>query len=152
MLPTIVKVNAVFKFRMCELLGVSTLTGKRVKGDNDSATKEHHSFCNHSSGFDNFSILTSNNNDFKVALIENILINSDHPLLKKNKHSLPLELDNGGTYFYHMITVDWTDCSPLIGIILSNNCILFIDFRLVARDFLKFDWFEMLNGYVNIFH
>ena len=43
-----------FKVRMCERLGVSALTGKRVKGDNDSVIKEHHLFCNHSSGFDNF--------------------------------------------------------------------------------------------------
>ena len=31
------------------------------------------------------------------------------------------------------------------------NGILFIDFNLVACDFLKFDWFKMLNGY-QIFH
>ena len=39
-----------FKVRMCEHLGVSALTGKRVKGDNDSAIIDHHLFCNHSSG------------------------------------------------------------------------------------------------------
>ena len=39
---------------MCERLGVSALTGIGVKGDNDSAIKEHHLFCNHSSGFDHF--------------------------------------------------------------------------------------------------
>ena len=49
-----------FKIRMCEHLGVSALTGKRVKGDNDSAIKEHHLFCNYSSGFDDFCILASN--------------------------------------------------------------------------------------------
>ena len=58
-----------FKVRMCEHLGVSALTGQRVKGDNDSAIKEHHLFCNQSSGYDGFSILSSNNNDFKVTLI-----------------------------------------------------------------------------------
>ena len=76
---------------MCEHLGVS---GKRVKGDNDSAIKEQHLFCNHSSGFDDSSILASNNNDFKVTLIESILINRDHPPLNKNKYSLPLELSD----------------------------------------------------------
>ena len=86
------KLSPNFKIRMCEYLGVSALTGKRVKGDNDSAVKEHNLFCNHSSGFDNFSILASNNNDFKVTLMESLLINRDHPLLNKNKHSLPLEL------------------------------------------------------------
>ena len=78
-----------FKIRMCEHLAVSALTGKRVKGDNDSAIKEHHLFCNYSSGFDDFSILASNNNDFKVTLMESLLINRDHPPLNKNWHSLP---------------------------------------------------------------
>ena len=81
-----------FKVRMCEHLGVSALTGKRVKGDNDSAIKEHHLFCNHLSGFDNFSILASNNTDFKVTLMDSLLIYRDHPPLNKNRHSLPLEL------------------------------------------------------------
>ena len=99
---------------MCEHLGVSALTGKRVKGDNDSAIKEHHLFCNHSSGFDDFSILASNNNDFKVTLMESLLINRDHPPFNKNRHSLPLELfDDWGTSFYHMIAVDWSDCSQI---------------------------------------
>ena len=76
---------------MCEHLGVSALTRKRVKGDNDSVIKEHQLFSNHPSGFDDFSILASNNNDFKVTLMESLLINRDHPALKKNRHSLPLE-------------------------------------------------------------
>ena len=54
---------------MCEHLQVPALTGKRVKGDKNSALKEHHLFCNHSSGFDDYSILASSNNDFKVTLI-----------------------------------------------------------------------------------
>ena len=68
---------------MCEKLGVSALTRKRVNGDNDSAIKEYHLFYNHSPGFDNFSILASNNNDFKVTLMERLLINrNDHALNK----------------------------------------------------------------------
>ena len=81
-----------FKVKMCEHLGVSALKEKRVKGDNNSAIKEHHLFCNHSSGFEDFSILASNNNEFKVTLMESPLINRDHPSLEKNRHSLPLEL------------------------------------------------------------
>ena len=38
--------------------------GKKMKGDNDYAIKEHHLFCNHQSGFDDFFILASNNNFF----------------------------------------------------------------------------------------
>ena len=81
-----------FKVRICEHLGVFALNGKRVKGDNDSPIKEHHLFCNHSSGFDDFSILASNNNDFKVIVMESFLINRHHPPFNKNRHSLPLEL------------------------------------------------------------
>ena len=77
---------------MCENIGVFALTGKKVKGDNDSARKEHHLFCNHSFGFDDFPILARNNNNFKVTLIESLLINRDTPLLNKNRHSLHLEL------------------------------------------------------------
>ena len=81
-----------FKVRICEHLGISVLTGKRVKGDDDSAIKEHLLFCNHTPDFEDFSILASNNNDFKVTLMESLLINRDHPPLNKNKQSLPLEL------------------------------------------------------------
>ena len=81
-----------FKVGMCEHLGVFALTGKRVKGDNDSAIKEHHLFCNNLSGFDDFSILASSNNGFKATLMESLLINRDHLPLNKNRHSLPLEL------------------------------------------------------------
>ena len=54
-----------FKVRMCEHLGVSARTGERVIGDNDSAITDDHlkSFI----WFDNFSISTSNNSDFKIT-------------------------------------------------------------------------------------
>ena len=95
-----------FKVRMCEHLGISALTGKRVKGDDDSAIKEHLLFCNHQPDFEDFSILATNNNDFKVTLMESLLINRDHPPLNKNKQSLLLELfDSYGTEFHHMIAV-----------------------------------------------
>ena len=87
-LPVMAKLSAVLKVRIGEHLGVSVLTGKRVKGDNNSARREHHLFCNHSSFFDNFFILASNNNDFKVTLMESLLINKDHPPLNKNRHSI----------------------------------------------------------------
>ena len=74
---------------MCEHLGISALTVKRVKGDDDSAIKEHLLFFSHTP---DFSILATNNNDFKVTLMESLLINRDHPPLNKNTQSLPLEL------------------------------------------------------------
>ena len=81
-----------FKVRICEHLGISRLTGKRVKGDDDSAIKEYLLFCNHLSDFKDFSILATNNNDFKFTLTESLLINRDHPPLNKSKQSLSSEL------------------------------------------------------------
>ena len=83
-----------FKVRMWEHLEMSPLTAKRVKGDDDAAIKEHLLFCNHTSYFEDFSILATNNNNFKVTLMESLLINRDHPPLSKNKQSLPLELSD----------------------------------------------------------
>ena len=54
MLPITEKTMRHFKARMCEHLGVSALTVKRVKGDNNSAIKERYLFCNNSAGFDDF--------------------------------------------------------------------------------------------------
>ena len=64
-------------------MGTFALTGKKAKGDNDSAIKEHLLFCNHSPDFEDFSFLTTKNNDFKVILMESFLINRDHPPLNK---------------------------------------------------------------------
>ena len=66
--------------------------GNSDDDDDDSAIKEHLLFCNHTPDFEDFSILATNNNDFKVTLMESLLINRDHPPLNKNKQSLPLEL------------------------------------------------------------
>ena len=77
---------------MCEHLGISAVTGKRLKGDDASAIKEYLLFCNHSLDFGDFSFLTINNNDFKVILMDCLLINRDHTPLNKNKQSLSLEL------------------------------------------------------------
>ena len=94
---------SVMTVRMCEHGRTCVLIGKRVKRDNKSVIKEHHLFCNHSSGFDDFSILVSNSNDFeatlmeslaKNTLMESLLINRDHPLLNKTCQSLLLELFN----------------------------------------------------------
>ena len=54
---------------MTKHLGISALTGKRVKGD-DFAIKEHLLFCKYAPDFEDFSILPTNNNDLKVTLME----------------------------------------------------------------------------------
>ena len=55
-----------FKVRMGEHLGISALTGKGVKSDDDSAIKEHLLFCNHSPDFEDFSTLTTNKTNLKL--------------------------------------------------------------------------------------
>ena len=76
---------------MCEPLGISALTGKRVKSDDDSAIKVHLLFCNHTPDFDGFSILVTNNKYFNVTLMDGFLIDKDHLPLNKNKQSLSLD-------------------------------------------------------------
>ena len=69
---------------MCEHLRILALTGKTVKGD--SAIKEHLLFCNHAPDFEDLSILTTNNNDSKLTLMESLVINRAHPPLKKTSN------------------------------------------------------------------
>ena len=67
---------------------IAALTGKRVTDDDDSATKERLLFCNHVPDFEGFLIFTTNNNDFKITLMESLLINRRHPPpLNTNKQS-----------------------------------------------------------------
>ena len=81
-----------FNVRMSEHLVILAFIGKWVKGDVDSGIKEHLLFLSYAPDFEDFSIPTTNNNDFKITLIENVLINRDHLRLNKNKQSLLLEL------------------------------------------------------------
>ena len=56
---------------MCKHLGISALTGNKFKGDDDFVIKEHLLFSSHPPNFEDFSILTTNNN-------ESLLVNRDH--------------------------------------------------------------------------
>ena len=92
--PNVLRLHVLsyFKVRMCEHLGISALTGKRVKGDNDSAIKKNIYFAIIHLVLMIFSIFARNNYDFKVTIVESLLINRDHPPLNKNSYLLPLEL------------------------------------------------------------
>ena len=83
-----------FKVRICEHLGVSHLTGKMIKIDNNKlrVIQGHLLCCNYSPSFENFSILTRESNVFKLKIMESLLIARDKPLLKKADSSSPLEL------------------------------------------------------------
>ena len=58
----------------------------RIKGgDDDYAIKKHLLFCKYTPDFEYFSTLAINNNDFKVTLMESLLINRNHSLVNKKK-------------------------------------------------------------------
>ena len=61
---------------MYELLGILALTGKRFTGYDSSTTKGHLLFCNHTQS--QFLHLTTDKNDYRVFLMESLLINRDH--------------------------------------------------------------------------
>ena len=83
-----------FNVRICEHLGISHLTGKKVKTDNNKLTaiQEHILCCNYTPSFEDFSILTKESNGFKLKIMESLLIARDNPVLNKADSSLPLEL------------------------------------------------------------
>ena len=82
------------KVRICEHLGISYLTKKKVKIDNNklTATQGHLLCCNYSPSFEDFSVLTRESNDFKLKIMENLLIARDKPIVNKVHCSLLLEL------------------------------------------------------------
>lgn len=61
---------------MCKHLRMFLLTGKKVKNNDDYFIKETCLLYNHSSDFDDFLELASNNIDIKVTLMEFLLIES----------------------------------------------------------------------------
>ena len=78
---------------MSEHLGILALTHKKAKpGPQVSTVLDHSSFCNTSPSFDNFSILTSEHNDFELTVIKSLLINRDKLILKRTVNPYALEL------------------------------------------------------------
>ena len=83
-----------FKFRICGHLDISHLIEKKVKIEYSKliAIQEHLVCCNYSLSFEDFSILVREINDFKLKIMESLLIERDKPILNKTDSSLPLEL------------------------------------------------------------
>ena len=83
-----------FKVKICEHFGISHLTGKKVKIDNNKLTaiQEHLLCCNCFTSFENFSIVTRESNDFKLKIRKSLLTERGEPVLNKRDSSLPLEL------------------------------------------------------------
>ena len=63
-----------FDIRPGEYIGVSPLTGRKVKPINNSAARDHLLHCNYLSTFENFSILAHENKKFLSEIKERLLI------------------------------------------------------------------------------
>ena len=87
------KTNCHLKVRICERLDTSHLLGKKVKIDKNKlkAIEEHLLCCNYSPSVKDFSILTKENNDLKLKIMESLLIVPDMLIINKTDSSLPLK-------------------------------------------------------------
>ena len=81
-----------FFTRAAEHMGISNLTGKRLKCVKQSAVSDHLLECNCSIDFDDFDILASDANKFRLLIKESLLIKRDQPQLNKTIKSFPLKL------------------------------------------------------------
>ena len=75
-----------------EHIGVSLLTGKKIKPSNNSAVCDHLLNCNVLPSFDIFSILAHENKKHLLEIKESLLIMRDKPSLNRNINSAPLHL------------------------------------------------------------
>ena len=81
-----------FFTRAAEHMGISNLTGKRLKSFKQSAMSDHLLECNCSIDFDHFDILASDANKFRLLIKESLLIKRDQSQLNKTIKSFPLKL------------------------------------------------------------
>ena len=73
-------------------MGISNLTGKRLKNAKQSAISNHLLQCNYTINFDYLDILVADSNKFKLLLRENLLIKRDKTILSRTIKLFPVEL------------------------------------------------------------
>ena len=78
--------------RVAKHMGISNHTGKLLKNVKQSAISGHLLQCNCVINFDDFSILATDCNKFKLLLRDSLLKKRDKPILNKTIKSFPLEL------------------------------------------------------------
>ena len=78
--------------RAAEHMGISNVTGKRLKRVKQSAVSDHLLECNCSIDFEHFDIIASDANRFRLLIKESILIKRDQPQLNKNIKLFPSKL------------------------------------------------------------
>ena len=81
------------KVRACEHLGITPLTGKKVKSLKESGVFNHIFHTNHNASFDDFETLFKDSDEFRLLLRELLLILRDEPPLNRYViKSIPMEL------------------------------------------------------------
>ena len=81
-----------FYTRAAEHMGISNLTGRRLKNVMQSAISDHLLQCNCTITFDDFDMLAAESNKFKLLLREGLLRKRDKPILNRTIKLFPLEL------------------------------------------------------------
>ena len=81
-----------FKFRACEHLGITLLTGKNIKSPKESAVFDHIFHMGHNASFDDFETLVKESDELRLLLRDSLLILRDNPPLNRYVTSIPLEL------------------------------------------------------------
>ena len=79
-----------FFARAAEHMGISNLTGKRVKNVKESAVSDH--LCDCLIDLDHFDILASDTNSFRLHIKVSLLIKRDKPVPNRPFKSFPLKL------------------------------------------------------------
>ena len=73
-------------------MGVSNLTGKRLKNIKDSAVSDHLLQCSSTINFDHFDILATGVSKFNILVKGGLLIKCNNRVLNRTTKSFPLEL------------------------------------------------------------
>ena len=73
-------------------MGISNLTGKRVKNVKESAVSDHLLQCDCTIDFDHFDILASDTNSFRLLIKEGLLIKVVKPVLNHTVKPFPSKI------------------------------------------------------------
>ena len=81
-----------FFTRAAEHMGISNLIEKWVKNVKVSAVSDYRLQCEYVISFDDFDVLASETNNFRLLIKESLLIKSHKPVLNRTIKSFPLKL------------------------------------------------------------
>ena len=73
-------------------MGISNFTEKQVKNMKESAVSDHRLQSDCVISFDDFDVLVSDTNNFRLLIKESLLIKRDKPILNRTIKSFPLKL------------------------------------------------------------